>query len=150
MNWIAPLFVDLIIFHGSSAPMADRAMTIVPRTHDARMRAADLAEEFHLPLQHADETLAPGGARLLVEEDAIELEVAGFGRPLRVNFTSPRLAYRLRSGGREQLLHACGVPRIAGVSLLRGGWHGSPARREAVRSAAIPCVNKLIRATPLA
>lgn len=100
--------------------MADRAMTIAPRTHDARMRAADLAEEFHLPLQHADETLAPGGARLLVEEDAIELEVAGFGRPLRVDFTSPRLAYRLRSGGREQLLHACGVPRIAGVSLVDG------------------------------
>jgi len=100
--------------------MADRAMTVACTTHDARVRAADLADEFHLPLENADETLAPGGARLLVGVDAVALEVAGFGRPLRVDFISPRLDYRLRRGGREQLLQACGVPRNAGVSLVDG------------------------------
>lgn len=100
--------------------MADRAMTVACTTHDARVRAADLADEFHLPLENADEILAPGGARLLVGVDAVALEVAGFGRPLRVDFISPRLDYRLRRGGREQLLQACGVPRNAGVSLVDG------------------------------
>lgn len=100
--------------------MADRAMTVAYTTHDARVRAADLADEFHLPLENADEILAPGGARLLVGVDAVALEVAGFGRPLRVDFISPRLDYRLRRGGREQLLQACGVPRNAGVSLVDG------------------------------
>lgn len=100
--------------------MADRAMTVAYTTHDARARAADLADEFHLPLENADEILAPGGARLLVGVDAVALEVAGFGRPLRVDFISPRLDYRLRRGGREQLLQACGVPRNAGVSLVDG------------------------------
>lgn len=95
-------------------------MTVAYTTHDARVRAADLADEFHLPLENADEILAPGGARLLVGVDAVALEVAGFGRPLRVDFISPRLDYRLRRGGREQLLQACGVPRNAGVSLVDG------------------------------
>ena len=94
------------------------SMSVAYAAADARVRATDLAAEFHLALDDAGEAVALGGARLLVKVDAVELEVAGFGRPFKVDYTSGRLEYRLRRRGREQILQACGIPRKGALSLV--------------------------------
>ncbi|MEE9253942.1 MAG: class I SAM-dependent methyltransferase [Pseudomonadales bacterium] len=86
-------------------------MSVAFGEKSARRRAADLAQEFHLPLEDGSDSLAPGDARLIVTLDALELQLSGFRSALSVDFASPRLVHRLRGAGRERLLRACGVTR---------------------------------------